>query len=182
MRQIRGLPDQLQGELELARVEGRGRLAGLVPVVVDVRDVVSVRDVEDVHDAVELDALGEVQATRYAKIVEDCIRTVSRVARQGPVAEVGVVEARRLQEAGRGILRSDRRGDGARSNIVCGNGIGTIVGAAAVEIGIAAGQDWERTAGCNIDDGGEGPVAEQLARPAIADAAGLIHAAENEAM
>src|SRR5437016_197201 len=81
------LPADLQSELELARIEGRGGLACSGEERIHVRHIEAIDDVEHVHRGIEVDALAcEVEPAADAYVVEENERPRGRVAAQVTVA------------------------------------------------------------------------------------------------
>src|SRR2546421_2687963 len=91
------LPAHFQGELERARIERRGRLAGVASCRIsrvaqrtDIAHVETVEQVEHVHDGIEPHAFTKRKAPRDAHIPLKETRTYERVA-----AEIAVASCRR---------------------------------------------------------------------------------------
>src|SRR6266404_2985671 len=180
------LPVQFQRKLELARVVRSGCLTGVGEERAYGRHVVAVGDVEHVGDEIHVEALAKVDALGDAQIVEDCPRrdagVAAEVAVEGRERAVEVEDARLLENPGGRVLRLDRLvpDRGARGVL---EGVGPSGEGRQLEVVAIAGKDVKRPSGAEFDQGGEGPIAEDLARKAVAaEPARLVDAAEDETM
>ena len=162
------LEAKFQSELELPRVESRGRRTGVLVLDVHVSDVGFVDQVEHIHNALEIQPLVQMEVAGDAEIGEGGVRpsggVPSQVAVERTVEDAinsSIEETRRLQEAGGreagSRSRQAARRDG-RSRLRRGDHIGPVGVGRRIEVSVGADQDVERTAGAKFDDRRHRPV------------------------
>src|SRR5216683_2863076 len=118
-----GLPGELKGELELARVVGRGWLACAagragqgIAKLVDGGNVGAVEKVEGFGDEVDLEALAEGDAPGKAQIHLEKVRRCEGVAAEIPVAALGRRNVGHLERRAVGVETQGGRAEGHAGN------------------------------------------------------------------